>query len=199
MTIANGWRALPGRGTAIASVWPAGTVTACGVPGVEPPALPAPMTVMSACAAVAGAVSTRPTVRPRVAGFPATTPCWVTGAAAAVNEPMPVPGTRTPAMIGTFEDNASPAADAPSELSALALSGEGHHPQLRVHRAGHRDEEPRGAAGHREAGDHQVSRRSGRLWQPGAAATAALPDRGRHLAGSRLHVQPHGRRAAHQR
>src|SRR5215472_13060329 len=123
MTIANGWRALPGRGTAIASVWPACTVTACGapacgVPAAEPPALPAPMTVMSACAAVAGAVSTRPTVRPRVAGLPATTPCWVTGAAAAVNEPMPEPGTRTPAMIGTLEDNASPAADAPSELSA---------------------------------------------------------------------------------
>src|SRR6516225_6700941 len=118
MTIANAWREVPGRGTAIASVWPAGTVTACGVPAAEPPALPPPMTVMSACAAVAGAVSTSPTVRPRAAGLPATTPCWVTGAAAAVNEPMPVPGTRTPAMTGTLEDNASPAADAPSELSA---------------------------------------------------------------------------------
>ena len=95
MTIANGWRELAGRGTAIASVWPAGTVTACGVPAAEPPALPPPMTVMSACAAVAGAVSTSPTVRPRAAGLPATTPCWVTGAAATSSFPLSSLGAST--------------------------------------------------------------------------------------------------------
>ena len=118
ITIANDWRLLPGRETATASARPAWTVTACGAPTTDAPAAPTPIAVTSACAAVAGAVSTRPTVSPRMAGLPAMTPVSVTGATAVVNAPMPEPGTSTLAMIGTLDDRTSPVADAPSELSA---------------------------------------------------------------------------------
>ncbi len=57
----------------------------------------------------------------RVAGFPATTPCSVTGAVAVVNEPIPAPATSTPATIGTFDVSSSPAADAPRELSVTGV------------------------------------------------------------------------------
>ena len=60
----------------------------------------APITEMLPCAAADGAVSSRPTVIPRAAGLPATTPCSVIGGTAVVNDPMPVPGTSTPATIG---------------------------------------------------------------------------------------------------
>ncbi len=79
------------------------------------------ITLTLAVAAPPGAVSSRPTVRPRVEGLPATTPCSVTGAAPAVNDPIPAPGTSTPATIGTFDVNSSPAADAPSELSVTGV------------------------------------------------------------------------------
>src|SRR6201987_3472663 len=126
MTIANGCRLFCGRGTVTAMVWPAFTVTTRGPPPGGPPEPAAPMTETLALAAPAGAVSTRPTVSPRVAGLPATTPCSVMGGTAVVNEPMPCPGTRTAATIGTFEVSSRPAADAPRELSAndeVALEG----------------------------------------------------------------------------
>src|SRR5262245_36742103 len=73
-------------------------------------------------AAADGAVSSRPTVTPLVAGFPATTPCSATGGTAVVNEPMPVPGTRTPATMGALEVSLSPVAEAPSELRASGVT-----------------------------------------------------------------------------
>ena len=45
----------------------------------------------------------------------------MTGSAPAVNEPIPAPGTSTPATIGTFDVSSSPAADAPSELSVTGV------------------------------------------------------------------------------
>src|SRR5215831_8422319 len=84
------------------------------------------MTAMVARAVAAGAVSTKPTVRPRPTGLPATIPCSVTGATAVVNDPMPRPGMRIPATIGTVEVSCSPAADAPREVSGnddVALAG----------------------------------------------------------------------------
>src|SRR5215472_13978984 len=84
------------------------------------------MTAMVARAVAAGAVSTKPTVRPRPTGLPATIPCSVTGATAVVKDPMPRPGTRIPATIGTVEVSCSPAADAPREVSGnddVALAG----------------------------------------------------------------------------
>src|SRR3984957_20709911 len=71
-TIANGSRP-DGRGTATASVRPAATVTSCREAG-EVTVPSEAITLTLAPAASAGAVSSRPTVRPRVAGFPATTP-----------------------------------------------------------------------------------------------------------------------------
>src|SRR5258708_19607670 len=76
---------------------------------------------MLACAAADGAGSSRPTVSPLTAGLPATTPCSATGAAALVNEPIPEPGTSTPATIGTLEVSRSPATDAPRQLSATGV------------------------------------------------------------------------------
>jgi hypothetical protein len=60
----------------------------------------AAITAMLARAAADGAVSSRPTVTPLAAGFPATTPCWVIGGTAVVNDPIPVPWTSTPATMG---------------------------------------------------------------------------------------------------
>ncbi len=120
-TIANGSRAPAGRGTATARVWPAAIVT-------EPPSsgvvtVPSgPITEMLARAAADGAVSSKPTVTPRADGFPATTPCSVTGGTAVVNAPIPVPGTSTPATIGTFDVSRRPAAAAPSELSETGVA-----------------------------------------------------------------------------
>src|ERR1700722_797788 len=71
-TIANDCRP-DGRGTATASVRPAATVTSCRVAG-EVTVPPESMTLTLAVAALWGAVSSRPTVRPRGDGFPATTP-----------------------------------------------------------------------------------------------------------------------------
>src|SRR6201995_6177733 len=73
-------------------------------------------------AAAEGAVSSKPTVTPLAAGFPATTPCSVIGATPVVNDPMPVPGTSTPATIGWLEVSLSPAAEAPSELRASGVA-----------------------------------------------------------------------------
>src|SRR5262249_20678020 len=67
--------------------------------------------------ASAGADSSRPTVACPVAGFPAMTPCSVTGVAAALKDPMPLPGTTMPAVIGTFDVSTSAAADVPSDVS----------------------------------------------------------------------------------
>ncbi len=102
-------------------MWPAATVTDWSPAGVvtEPSA---PITEMLARAAADGAVSSRPTVTPLAAGFPATTPCSVIGGTAVVNEPIPVPGTSTPATMGWLEVSLSPAAEAPSELSANGVA-----------------------------------------------------------------------------
>jgi hypothetical protein len=81
----------------------------------EPSAL---ITEMLARAAADGAVSSKPTVTPLAAGFPATTPCPVTGGTAVVNDPIPAPGTSMPATMGSLEVSLSPAAEAPSELRA---------------------------------------------------------------------------------
>src|ERR1051326_8919622 len=72
---------------------------------------------MVAEAAAAGADSSSPTVTCPLAGFPAMTPCSVTGATAALKDPMPFPGTAMPAMIGTLEVSSNAAADVPSEVS----------------------------------------------------------------------------------
>src|SRR5580692_12707455 len=80
------------------------------------------ITEMLACAAAPGAVSSRPTVSPLVDGLPATTPCSVSGGTAVVNEPIPAPGTSTPATTGTLAVSLSPAAEAPSELSATGVA-----------------------------------------------------------------------------
>ena len=122
---------------------------------------------------------------PRAAGFPATTPCSVTGGTAVVNEPMPAPGTSTPATIGTLDGQLEPGRRGAErverhrggrarrrvdrvagELGDRARRGVGHHLQLRVGRAGHHHEQPGGAARHRQAGDHQGRRRA----RPPAAA-----------------------------
>src|SRR6185437_899718 len=122
MTIANGCRApADGLGTVTARVWPAATVTDWSPAGVVmvPSAL---ITEMLARVAADGAVSSRPTVTPLAAGFPATTPCSVIGGTAVVNAPMPAPGTSTPATTGWLEVSLRPAADAPSELRASGVA-----------------------------------------------------------------------------
>src|SRR5580658_3781394 len=54
-------------------------------------------------AAPAGADSTTVAVRPEPPTFPATTACWLIGAADVAKSPMPLPGTRTAATTGTFD------------------------------------------------------------------------------------------------
>jgi hypothetical protein len=122
MTIANGCRlAADGLGTAKARVWPAATVTDWSPAGVMtvPSGL---ITEILARVAANGAVSSKPTVVPLAAGFPATTPCSVIGGSAVVNDPMPAPGTSTPATMGWLEVSLSPDAEAPSELRASGVA-----------------------------------------------------------------------------
>jgi hypothetical protein len=74
------------------------------------------MVVTVTRAPASGADSTTPTVSPPD-GLPATTPCSLIGAAAAVNPPNPRPGICTAAVIGTFEVSTSALADDASEPS----------------------------------------------------------------------------------
>src|SRR5580658_7350327 len=69
-------------------------------------------------AAPAGADSTTVAVRPEPPTFPATTACSLIGAVAAVKAPMPLPGTTTAAITGTFDVSSSAAAVPPSGVRA---------------------------------------------------------------------------------
>jgi hypothetical protein len=57
----------------------------------------------------AGADSATVTPRPELVVLPATMACSLMGAVAAVNAPRPLPGTRTPAVTGTFAVSSSAA------------------------------------------------------------------------------------------
>src|SRR5580692_646554 len=91
----------------IDTTWP-------GAPAVPPAPAPLAIAVTRTRAAPAGADSTTVAVRPAPPVFPATTACWLIGAADVVKLPRPLPGTRTAATTGTFDVSSSAAAVPPS-------------------------------------------------------------------------------------
>src|SRR5512146_503050 len=115
--MANGSWLPAGGATVIATVCCGATCTVCGGAWMDwLPVMGTTVTVAEAASVTAD--SSRPTVTLPLAGFPAMIPCSVTGAAAALKDPMPLPGTAMPATTGTFEVSTSVAAEVPSEVSA---------------------------------------------------------------------------------
>src|SRR5580698_1142115 len=108
-----------GGGTDTTSVCAARTGTTwLAAPAAAPGPAPLATAVRRTRAAPTGADSTTLAVRPEPATFPATTACSLIGAVAAVKAPMPLPGTTTAAITGTFDVSSSAAAVPPSGVRA---------------------------------------------------------------------------------